>query len=177
MQYISEEPVPDHVFDHCFLASVQFIDQTMLYGQAVLSVTVREQGWLQRLASTTRNNMDSVPLLLRILRGTMIRDHFGPHLLGRFWFGLQDKSLLSSTVGRFLVLEKRRVLRPGPSQKKTPQAWGGNRRKKHHRRRKHPTDANNMAYRSKIHALRPGPSQQNTHHRCTKHLTSERRPV
>ena len=48
---LSEEPVPDHVFDHCFLASVQFIDQTMLYGQAVLSVTVREQGWLQRLAS------------------------------------------------------------------------------------------------------------------------------
>lgn len=107
--------------------------------------------------------MDSVPLLLRILRGTMIRDHFGPHLLGRFWFGLQDKSLLSSWQQLADSWSWRKDAFSGQGRReKTPQAWGGNHRKKHHRRRKHPVDANNMAYRSKIHALRPGPSQQNT---------------
>ena len=74
----SEEQVPDHVSDQCFLASVQFMIKRYLYGQAVLSVTVREQGWLQRVASPTEKN-DAVPLLLRILRGapgsTITLDH------------------------------------------------------------------------------------------------------
>ena len=98
----------------------------------------------------------------------------GPILV---WLARQKLALVLATVGRFLVLEKRRVLRPGPSQKKHPKRGGV-------------TIAKNTTGAEKTLPMQTtwptvakytpsGQDRRNKtpHHRCTKHLTSERRPV
>ncbi|CAK9003900.1 unnamed protein product, partial [Durusdinium trenchii] len=60
---------PTTVSNECFIASVQFMLKRYLFGQAILSVTSKEQTWLHRRHDFRDAEDDLLPLLLRILRG------------------------------------------------------------------------------------------------------------
>lgn len=59
---------PITVSNQCFAASVQFMLKRYLFGQAIVSVTSKEQAWLHRRADIGDPEDDLLPLLLRVLR-------------------------------------------------------------------------------------------------------------